>query len=440
MAATRCSTHRSAIAGWSCPLCHTELCGACAALTAHQVVVCATCGTLAARHLAPRAEVTQWPSSWRRALSELWSPKGGFQILLFAVAVNTLVTYGARLWPVGWLLAAAWVLNLARRTALGLDAFALPLWEDLRLVAVGALPRFLVVGAPLGAGAMRWTDFGLVARPLTAPWPWLLAAAAVAWVPAAAVLSSIEGAGAGIPRPWRRFAPGDLAPLRGAVAIAAAAELLASTIAPVNRALEDTRMLEHLAVAFLPRLVTFGALAALGVLAGALVFHRAGELGHRRPEDDLVPRIAEAPTGRWAPPVPDPVQVAAEQARRFAPIALDEAPVQTAIDRGAKDEAITAYRLGEVRADALDPARAVALAQWLAGDGDFAAAARLLEVATARPDDGPALAKAMVVLARLCAERLGDAARSRRLYAEVVRRFPGSPAAKFAAEQLAGEG
>ncbi len=433
MPVPRCSTHRSAVAGWACSSCAKDLCVACAATSEHRVVVCATCGTVADRHFAARAEQFPYASAWPAALAELKSPRGVFQILVFAVAVNTLVTYGRSLWVAGWALAAAWTLNLARRRSLGFDAFALPLWEDLRLVLVGSLPRLAVIAAPIGVGAAAWTQLGL--RAPSSLWGWPLAAAAVLLLPGAAVRATVEGAGAG--RLFSGPSTGGLGPARWAMALAAAAELVCAALPPVNRALEDTRMLEHLAIAFVPRLVTFVALAAFGVLAGTLVHTHAGLLEHRDPADDRVPRVTEAPTGRWAPKRPDPAEVAEKEARRFAPIALDETPGLTAIAAGDRPGAVALFRTGALRAAGHDPDQAVTLAQWLAAEGDVAAAAGVLEVAVARPGESAALARAMVVLARICDERLGDAVKARRFYEDVARRFPGSPAAKFAAERLA---
>jgi TolA-binding protein len=43
----------------------------------------------------------------------------------------------------------------------------------------------------------------------------------------------------------------------------------------------------------------------------------------------------------------------------------------------------------------------------------------------------------MVIHARLCAERLGDASDAQELYLAVVECFPGTPAARFAQARLA---
>lgn len=437
-----CSAHPGAIAGWHCTQCPRDLCAACAAVSEHRVVVCVTCGTLVHPHLAPRAEVFPFRLTWKTALAELGSAAGIFQVGVVATVAHSLFTWGRWLWVLGCLLTAAWVLNLVRRSAVGIGTFGMPTWEDLQIVGVGALPRFVAAAAPIAVGAMVWTQLGLVAPPLSSPWPWLLAGSALLVVPPALVVSSIEGQGSATAWPWTlphwlRTLGADLRPLQAAVLVVLGFSLLESQLPPINRALEDTRMLEHLFESWVPRLFTFAALGALGALGGRLVFTRAGELGHRRAEDDLVPRVDAQPTGRWVAPVKDPREVERELARKFAPIALEASADETAIARGAKDEAIAAYRAGTILAAQLELQPAVTLAQWLAGAGDFPGAANLLRVVTARVGGEPeALARAMVVLARLCAERLDAKAEATRLYEDVVRRFPDSAAAKFAAKQL----
>ena len=438
-----CTTHPSVAAGWHCPLCAKELCVECAALSTHAVVVCAVCGTLAPIHLAPRGEVFPFHEVWPSALREVRSPAGVFQVLVMGTAAHGFLTWGKSLWVIGLLISVAWVLNLARRAALGMGAFGWIEWGDVRLVAGGPLLRFSCAVGLIGVGAMVWTRLGLVARSIDSPWTWLLLLGALIAVPPSLAVSSIEGAGRTILWPWRlphwlRVLGADVRPLQVAVLVAAVFALIGLMLPPANRELEDMEMLPHLVESWVPRLLMFAALGALGPLAGLLVFTRAGQLGHRRPEDDLVPSERRPPTGHYVPPVRDLEAEAAQRARRFAPIEIDESGSQSAIDRGARDEAIAAYRAGALRAEQLELVRAVTLAQWLAGSGDFLGAANLLRVVTGRVGgEDEARAKAMVVLARLCFERLDTPLVALRLYEEVVQRFPASSAARFAAKQLA---
>ncbi len=432
-----CTTHPTAVAGWHCSRCSLELCVECAALTENRVVVCASCGTLVTYHQVPRAEVYPFRSAWPSVLRELASPRIVLQNFVVSAAAHFCFTYGKALWIIGWVGAAAWVLNLARRAALGLDSFSPPGWEDLRIVVTGPLPRFVCATAALGLAAMGWTRLGLVARPLDSPWPWIFGLAAVIAVPPALAIASVEGTGALIPWPWRmgrllRQLGADLRPLQVAVLIVVALELFESQLPPINREFEDLQMREHLFESWVPRLVSFAALGALGGFAGVLVFTRAGELGHRSIEDDLVARVTAPPTGHCLPPVRDVDADERERARKFEAIELEEGLETSAIDRGARDEAIAGYRSGAILASKLQPAAAVTLAQWLAGAGDFLAAANLLRVLTANLSEP----RAMIVLARLCSERLGAPVEAIRLYEAVARQFPGTSAARFAVEQL----
>jgi hypothetical protein len=438
----RCTAHPTEVSGWHCPLCARELCVACAAPTEHGVVVCAACGTLATVQLAPRGEVFPFLQVWPEAVREVGSRAGIVQVLIAGSAAHALFTVGKWLWIAGCLLTVAWVLNVARRAAAGIGAFGVPTWEDFRLVAAGALPRFVCATGLIGVGAMAWTRLGLVAGPLDSPWPWALALAALIAVPPALVIASVEGQDSRIVWPWqlrrwlRALGP-ELRPLQGAVLAAAALGLLLSWIPPINRELEDPEMIVRLFESWIPRALSFAALGALGSLAGLLVFTRASALGHRVRDNDQVPRVNALPTGRFVPAARDLEAEAQERARKFVPIALEDFSPESAIDRGEREAAIAGYRSGEVRVAQLGLEAAVTLAQWLAGSGDFLAAANVLRVVTARVGgDDVALAKALVVLARLCAERLDAQSEALRLYEEVERRFPGSAAARFASEQL----
>jgi hypothetical protein len=82
----------------------------------------------------------------------------------------------------------------------------------------------------------------------------------------------------------------------------------------------------------------------------------------------------------------------------------------------------------------LAAAQQVALAQVLAGHGEAARAADLLRLVLQRaqaPDP-----RAMVILARLCAERLDAGEEARRLYHQVAALAPDSPAGAYARVQL----
>jgi hypothetical protein len=286
----------------------------------------------------PRALAEPWDATWPLALRALTSLHGVAQLTLFAVALQSLLLgffvetwsgHGAKWWAAGRLLELAWVLFLARRAALGFDPFGLPGYGDLTSIWLGPLPRSLAGFGLVAAGAAVVSGFGQRAVPLGSPWTWALAALTLAALPPSLVAASVEGEGITwpvfwtLPAWWRRLGA-NARPLLAFTALAVAATMAgaARTVLDEN----DPSLERHLLPLFLARLVEVGALAALGTLAGHLVFTRATELGHGEPKDDLVPILREAPTGTWRAPEPDRTEEEKAKAARYAPIALEDEP------------------------------------------------------------------------------------------------------------------
>lgn len=435
-----CDVHPAALAGWRCEVCSRALCPACAASGLKALPVCAACGHGVATILAPRAVVFPFAKTWSAALASVFTLHAALQILVVSIAVQTFLSLRPGCWLVGRAVQLGWLLFLARRAAVGFDAFGLPRYSDLGSVWLGPLPRFLAGAGPVLLAAAWLCRFGRVAVEASSPWSWLLLGLAVFALPPALVGASVEGDGAAAMWPWRllplaRALGRDLRPLQVAVAMAALGEIIDGAIAPFSS--EDMKLDLHIVQAFVPRWGTMMVLAALGVLAGALVRTRATELGHGEPAEDLVPRLQEPPTGRWNPPAPDPEQVAAEKARRYAPIELDDPleVIRAAVARRDVDAALAPLRGGHVAPDAIDTAVLVELAQLLAGRGELAQAAQMLRGVAARPPDAHT-PRALVILARLCVERLGAVDEGQALYRRVVADFPSTPAAEFARAQL----
>lgn len=77
----------------------------------------------------------------------------------------------------------------------------------------------------------------------------------------------------------------------------------------------------------------------------------------------------------------------------------------------------------------------LAVGQWAAGANDFNLAVRALKGAAKNPDD-PLAPKALVLLARIYGEKLGNAGAAVKLFEHVLKSYPGSSAAKFAQSKL----
>lgn len=435
-----CDTHPTVIAGWHCEACARALCGACTAQGLQGLPVCTGCGLPAQAILVPRAVVSPFSRTWASALRHVVTLPGLAQILVMTAAVQLLLGVGPSAWLLGRALEVGWVLYLARRAGVGFAPFGLPRYSDLFSVWLGPLPR-LLAGAGVVLAAASWLyGFGARAVSVASLWPWLLAVLAVLLVPPSLVVASVEGDGRQAPWPWRlprwlSTLGADLRPLQVAVLLAALMEVVTGSQAPFSA--EDTRLDLHILQAFVPHWLSMHAIAALGCLAGALVWTRATELGHGNPAEDLVPRLSEAPTGRWVPPAPDPEVVAAEQARRFAPIELEDpaAAIAAAVERSDADDALSRIDGGEVLPDALAADVVIGLAQLLAGRGEVVRAAQLLRGLVHRPADAHT-PRALVILGRLCVERLGATGEGHALYQRVLRDFPDTPAAAFVRERL----
>lgn len=128
--------------------------------------------------------------------------------------------------------------------------------------------------------------------------------------------------------------------------------------------------------------------------------------------------------------------VAAERARRYAPIELeDPAPaIAAAVARKDVDDALERLSGGDVSPDAREPALVIELAQLLVGRGDARTASRLLRALVARPPHQQT-ARALVIPARPCSEKLGALEEGPRLYRRVLAESQGTKAAEVAAAQ-----
>lgn len=140
------------------------------------------------------------------------------------------------------------------------------------------------------------------------------------------------------------------------------------------------------------------------------------------------PAAEPAPRQRFIELEPEPAPVAAPE-----PL---EARLARAVDGNALDEALALYRRLPERPPPLPAACHVAVGQKAAAEGDYTLAVRALkQVAQHSPED-PLAPRSCIILARLYGERLGDEASARKLYQHVVRRYPGSDAARFAQSRL----
>lgn len=112
--------------------------------------------------------------------------------------------------------------------------------------------------------------------------------------------------------------------------------------------------------------------------------------------------------------------------------ALSQAIAQRDFDR-----AVELYReMPNLPVQALPAAGHFGVGRTAAFKGDYPLAVRALKASIAAGPNEPDTPRAYVMIARIHAEKLGDAAMAEKVYRYVVHRFPGTEAAKFAQQRL----
>jgi hypothetical protein len=99
--------------------------------------------------------------------------------------------------------------------------------------------------------------------------------------------------------------------------------------------------------------------------------------------------------------------------------------------------ALNAYRgLKSLALSRLAPEQHLFVGRAAVGGGELELAAKAFETAADVAPNAPTAPQALVLLARLCAERLQDAARAQSVYRYIVHRYPNTDASRFAAQRL----
>jgi hypothetical protein len=405
------------------------------------MVICAGCGHPVEVICAPREQLRSFASTVPALIRLGWTPAALGHLLLVTTALCFLGALGPRAWLATRLLELGWLFAVMQRSTRGWPPFGLFTYADLIAAWRGPLPRFVLASAPLLIGASLLVNVGQRAAVLFSVGSVALVGLAILLMPGALVSSAVEGAGPQWRWPWQLLVmekklAGDLPPVRAAAAVFVALQLLSACLAPLTLA-DDMRLFEHIVRAWVAHAASVAGLMGLATLAGGLVHHRAASLGHGDPETWLAVAVHGAkPLGHWTPPAPQ-VELDA-QAKRYAPISLEDPreQLQSAIARG--DAAAVREKL---LVDGVDPVlltfeELISASQILAGDGAPEPAARMLEGMLLRQPRHALAPRAMVILARLMAERLQRPDEAHALYRQALERFPGTEAARFAEARL----
>jgi len=99
--------------------------------------------------------------------------------------------------------------------------------------------------------------------------------------------------------------------------------------------------------------------------------------------------------------------------------------------------AVQAYKgLAPSAFSSVAPEQHLFVGRAAAGSGDVELAAKAFETAADVAPDSPVAPQALVLLARLCAERIKDPTRAASVYRYIIHRYPDTDASRFAAQRL----
>ncbi|MCY1034311.1 hypothetical protein OV207_22850 [Corallococcus sp. BB11-1] len=464
-ASTRCPSHPAAVAGWRCEQCESLLCPSCVETRRMGTVeyfACGRCGGTANVLLRHRSD-----SDFRQRLKDalrypLTGP--GLQTLVavsLMLAVLRSLGAGIRLFqvlPLTLALGVFWTtfFALVRGAARGdadpespdfSDIVRDNLWPGLRglCVTVGVfLPAIaralflappsadpfllLVVGAPL--------ETVLSPAALADPLTWGLALLGVLWLPWAWLLASMGQSILGALHPLRALAC-IRALGRAAATVMGVFVMLAIVHAAIHR--QADAILEF-QVFFLSRWFAEAAtliapFAAANVL-GLVLYVYGDALGYLPTREFMEPVLAHAvperapqPLRGGEPGAPEP----ADAALSAQEVASRLATFTQAVEARDVPQALALYTALRVLPRLnVSPTQHLFVGQAAAVEGNFPLSVEALEAAADAAPEDPTAPRALVLLARVQGEKMGNAVRAEEIYRYILHRYPDTEAARFA--------
>lgn len=463
-AGPKCTQHPSALAGWSCVGCSARLCPDCVAIkrmVSTELIICLRCQELAKPLTMRRSEKLPFFSVvWRAPLYPLNSA-GLIAILAFALVMAVLSYGGGLATRIGVGIYWAYVFSIIRTSSRGseeVEPFEFSsLFDDVLMPAFRGVVATTLIWLPAFVYAFSIRDWDSKTSPLSIaldPVVWVLVIAGVVYVPMALMIAATGGGVLRMINPLMVF---------GYIHRLGKDYWLA--LLPLGAVFMGGLLLEGigfvvllLPLPFVPRVIDqmLGAYApfVMARVLGLLLYVR-GDVLEYGPASDYEEPVLPGAVPRGA--LPSHVAAAggdasAPSGRRRAPIELSSldspGPAQATPDPGAAaaevsrlvaanqlQQAAALYgALAEPAAGALPAADHLAVGRRAAAEGNYPLAVKALKAAASSAD--PVAPNAMVILARLYGERMGQPAEAQQLYQAVLSRFPGTPAAKFAQERL----
>jgi len=488
----RCGRHSASPAGWVCSGCNTRLCPACAATRSagpqSSYTVCTLCGDAAIQLVAPRSILR--PFAERLTSAPAWPFTKSVLLSLVALAFfRTLLSYGgmaplqAKAVVTGASVGAFWayIFYIIRHTATGQAGLGVPEFRDLKEDLFAPASKGAAATAVIWAPAVLYLlfsndwDLGALLEPgkFSDPVLWLLVLLGIVYCPMALVAAATDIELFGILNPLQIFryiakAGRDYVITVVAVALMAIpGALILGLVAPLLRALPIpfiSRWLGEAASLYVP--------FVMARMLGTLLRVHGDALDWGNPSDYDEPVLPDA-RPRGTPPPPKPPRASQPVAPLSPPsgaipmielgaeesvptvlateVATGELPLDppaaeppmaasdTEIGRAlaARDlaQALSLYDAARGAPGPLTPDEHFAVGHAAADAGRFPLAVRALKVAAY--STGAIAPRALVILARVYREGMRDPDSAERLFHETLKRYPGTPAADFAREQLA---
>lgn len=455
-----CQFHPQAPAGWSCLACKANLCPGCAVLESGEFAELLSCGRCGGAVEVLKVHRSHFPFGKRLLGAWLYplKPSGLFAL----VSVGALVAFFR--WAVnfapslsGLALLAAWLgifwgslFWIVRSTSMGAEHFTAPDFSSFHHDLVDPAIRGVLATALIWVPGVLYLWHADEADRFGALF-WLMVPVLLLYAPMALLFAAtgegklsllnpvkVVGVGTRLGRPY-------LMVVAWMVPLALAHAILMLGVAAWVSSL-PVPILAPMVAEAISLYVPFTVARMLGLLLYAYG-DRVGYGVDAEFYEPALPGVKPRGKKRAAKvPAPEQRETHRPELQRFAGIQPAPAPVATpeplearlarAVDANALDEALALYRRLPERPPPLPAACHVAVGQKAAAEGDYTLAVRALkQVAQHSPED-PLAPKSCIILARLYGERLGDEASARKLYQHVVRRYPGSDAARFAQSRL----
>ena len=455
--APHCERHPTALAAWRCPS-HGDLCPDCAAerkAGLSSLVVCAHCGALAPVITIPRDSVS-FASRLPGALAYPLSAHG-----LLAMAGLGLVTgFLPRFTFLGAIISFgiywSYMFALIEQSATGSPEIETPdftsPWDDILAPAVRGIaatgiiwfPAVLIAVLGLSADA----PIGVMWLPIV-----LVVLLGIFYAPMAIMVAATRNPFLQVINPYFVVVcvgrlGADYAVAVGAIVVLGALQLPVKLLGNVVDSL-PIPILSTWVAAVIALYIPF----VMARVLGLLLYVRGVDLGYGGPADYAEPALPGAKARGTARPLPDagfgPVAGAGPVATApAAPAGLpldalplpQEATAAQVADAVACGDLVAAVdlwgRLDPTAHLELPPEVHVAVGRAASAAQDYHLAVRALRAAADVAPDATEGQRAWVLLARVYADKLGDATRARQIYGYIVERYPGSEAAAFAKAQL----